>query len=149
MAFALRRTQRSAAGTAPADAPTTAAPGRGRRAGRTRVAAARGAWAVGSVLTTIARIVRLLAWIVALIIVAAILLRVLGANASNTIVRDVHDVAKVLVGPFKDVFSIKNPKVSIAVNWGLAALVWLIVGSLIARLIGRAAPRGVPPGTAV
>jgi hypothetical protein len=51
-------------------------------------------------------------------------------------------VAKALVGPFKDIFSIKNPKVSIAVNWGLAAVVWLVVGSVIASLIARIAPRG-------
>jgi hypothetical protein len=132
-----------------APATESAAPNRGRRPGRSRVAAARGAWAVGSVMTGIARIVRLLVGIIVLLIVAAILLRVLGANQSNTIVRDIHDVAQTLVGPFKSVFSIKNPKLSIAVNWGLAALVWLVVGSLIARLIGRAAPRGAAPGEAV
>jgi hypothetical protein len=101
------------------------------------------------VMLLIARIVRLLVGIAVLLIVAAILLRVLGANSSNTIVRDIHDVAKVLVGPFDNVFSIKNPKVSIAVNWGLAALVWAIVGGFIASLIARVAPRGAAPGKAV
>jgi hypothetical protein len=100
-------------------------------------------------MVTIARIVRLLTGIAAAIVVAAILLRVLGANPSNTVVHDIHNVAQTLVGPFKNLFSIKNPKVSIAVNWGLAALVWLIVGGLIARLIARLAPRGVAPGETV
>lgn len=144
MAFALRQPQRrtTAAGTA-------AAPASGRRVGRTRVAAARGAWAVGSFMLAVARVVRVLVGIVVLLIVAAIVLRVLGANASNTIVRDIHDVARTLVGPFKNVFSIKNAKLSLAVNWGLAALVWLVVGSLVARLIARAAPSGAGPGTRV
>jgi hypothetical protein len=103
--------------------------------------AARGARAVGSVFLAIARLVRLIAWLVALVIVVAILLRVLSANPGNVVVRDIHDVGKTLVGPFKNVFSIKNPKGSIAANWGLAAVVWLIVGSVIASLIARLAPR--------
>jgi hypothetical protein len=132
MAFALRRD--GGAATAPS---------------RTRVAAARGAWAVGSVLLAIARLVRLIVAIVVLLIAAAVVLRVVGANPGNVIVRDITDVAKVLVGPFKDVFSIKNAKASMAANWGLAAVVWLVVGSLIARLIARAAPTGVHPARPV
>jgi hypothetical protein len=33
-------------------------------------------------------------------------------------------------------FSFDSAKVAIAVNWGIAALVYLIVGGLIARLLG-------------
>jgi len=46
-------------------------------------------------------------------------------------------LAKTLVGPFKDLFTIKNPKVSVTVNWGLAALVYFVVGSIIARILRR------------
>lgn len=127
------------------------APTRGAtaRVPRTRVAAARGAWAIGSLMLAIARLVRLLVGLVVLVIVAAIILRVAGANPGNAIVRDVHDVAKALVGPFKNVFTIKNPKASIAANWGLAAVVWLVVGSLVAGLIARIAPSGVHPARRV
>jgi hypothetical protein len=104
---------------------------------------------VGTVMVTIAWIVRILTALAAGIIVAAILLRVLNANPSNTIVRDIHDIGQTLVGPFKNLFSIKNAKLGITVNWGLAALVWLIAGGFIARLIARAAPRGAGPGQAV
>ncbi|MGZ4182372.1 MAG: hypothetical protein ACXVUL_17015 [Solirubrobacteraceae bacterium] len=90
-----------------------------------------------------ARLVRLVAWIVALIIVAGIVLRLLDANMGNVIVRDIHDAASFLVGPFKNVFTPKNPKASIAANWGLAAIVYLLVGSLVAGLLVRLAPRGV------
>jgi hypothetical protein len=134
------------------------APGRGgtvaedtgaAQPGRTRVAAARGAWAVGSLLLAIARLVRLATFIAVGIIVAAIILRVVGANGANTIVHDVHAAGRWLVQPFKDVFSVKKPKESIALNWGLAALIYLIVGSLIASLIGRMAPSGVHPSQRV
>lgn len=100
-------------------------------------------------MTLIARLVRLAAAIVVLIILAAILLRVLSANPGNSIVRAIHDAGQALVGPFKDVFSIKNPKASIAANWGLAAAIYLIVGGFVASLIARAAPRGVHPARPV
>jgi len=91
----------------------------------------------------IARLVRTAAWIVALVIVAGIVLVLLGANMSNVIVRDIHDAASFLVGPFKNVFSPKGHKANVAVNWGLAAVVYVLVGSLIAGLLVRMAPRGV------
>ncbi len=85
----------------------------------------------------LARLVRLVTTIVVAIIVAGILLFVLDANASNTIVSNINDAAKWLVGPFKNVFSLDNAKTNLAVNWGLAALVYAIVGGLIASLLAR------------
>jgi hypothetical protein len=119
------------------------------RPARTRVAAARGAWAVGSVMLAIARLVRLVAAIVVLVIVAAIILRVAGANAGNSIVHDIHSAGSTLAGPFKNVFTLKNPKANMAVNWGLAAVVYMVIGGVIARLIARIAPRGVHPARPV
>jgi hypothetical protein len=93
----------------------------------------------------VARLVRLVAGLVVLVIAVAIVLRVLGANRSNSIVSDIHDAGRALVGPFKNLFTLKDAKADIAVNWGIAALIYLIVGGLIAGLIARAAPRSVPP----
>jgi hypothetical protein len=89
----------------------------------------------------IARLIRTVAWIVAAIIVAAILLRVLGANPHNTVVSDVHDAGAWLVGPFKSIFSVGSAKASMAVNWGIAAIVYLAVAHLLAGLIMRAPRR--------
>ena len=107
---------------------------RGRRGrGRREAVGARGpALAAGF----LARIVRIVVALVAAIIVAGILLFVLEANPSNSVVDAVHDTAHTLVGPFKDMFSFHSAHVAIAVNWGIAALVYLVVGGLIARLIG-------------
>ena len=110
------------------------------RPSRTRVAAARGATALGSFLLIISRLVRLVTVLVALVIVVAIVLRIASANPGNVVVRDIHDVGRALVGPFHNVFTLKNPKASIAANWGLAAFVWLVAGSVIASLIVRIAP---------
>jgi hypothetical protein len=92
----------------------------------------------------LARLVRSLAGIVALVIVVAIVLFLLGANSSNAIVRDIHDAGAWLVGPFKNLFAIHKPKVAMAVNWGLAALVYLLVGHFIASLLVRMTPRRRP-----
>ena len=91
---------------------------------------------------TLARVVRTLAGLIALVIVAAIVLFVLGANQSNGIVSAIHDAGQWLVGPFKNLFKIHNAKLAMAVNWGLAALVYLIVGHFIASLFARMTPRG-------
>ncbi len=86
---------------------------------------------------TLARLIRTLAGLIALVIVAAIVLFVLGANQSNGIVSAIHDAGAWLVGPFKNLFSIHNAKLAMAVNWGLAALVYLAVGHFIAGLLAR------------
>jgi uncharacterized protein involved in cysteine biosynthesis len=83
------------------------------------------------------RIVQFVVAIVVLIIVAGILLVVLDANASNSIVSEVHDWARWLTGPFDGMFSFHSADDAIAVNWGIAAGVYLVIGVLIARLLGR------------
>jgi hypothetical protein len=82
------------------------------------------------------RAVQLVVSIVVLIIVAGILLVVLKANATNSIVSEVHSWARWLAGPFDGMFSFHSANDAIAVNWGIAAVVYLFVGVLIARLIG-------------
>ena len=94
-------------------------------------AGATAAAAAGGGLLMVARIVRLLAWGVALFILAGILLIVFDANLGNTIVRHVIDWSRTLVGPFKDLFSPSGRKAKVAVNWGIAAAVYLVVGLFI------------------
>jgi hypothetical protein len=108
---------------------------------RGRGAAARAGAAAGALTLGIARAIRLLVAIVVALIVLAIVLRLLAANPSNSVVKDIHDAGRTVVGPFRNVFSIKRPKVSIAVNWGLAAVVYALVGTFLARLVTRIGPR--------
>lgn len=86
----------------------------------------------------LARIVRVVTAIVVGFILVGILLHVLGANGGNAVVSFIYDVAGWLVTPFKNVFSIHNAKGNIAANWGLAALVYAIVGAIISRLLAAA-----------
>lgn len=100
---------------------------------------------ISSLVLLIARIIRLLVAIVVIIIVAAIVLRVAGANTSNSVVHDIHHLARTLVGPFHNLFSLHKKKVAIVVNWGIAAIVWLVVGFFVASLIARIALIGGGP----
>jgi hypothetical protein len=86
----------------------------------------------------LARAVHLVVSIVVLIIVAGILLVLLKANPGNSIVSQVVDWARSLAGPFDGIFSFHSAHVAIAVNWGIAAVVYLFVGGLITRFLGRA-----------
>src|ERR1700730_16079241 len=103
---------------------------RQRRGGATGAGSATGAG-------LLARVVHLLVTVVVVIIVAGILLVVLKANPANGIVSEVHDWARSLAGPFDGMFSFYNARVAIGVNGGIAAVAYLFVGALIARLLSR------------
>ena len=83
----------------------------------------------------IARIVRIVAGLVVGLIVIGIALIVLGANESNSIVSTLLDGARWLVHPFRDVFHLDGTKANVAVNWGLAAVVYAVAAALIVRLL--------------
>lgn len=102
-------------------------PGIGQRAG---TAARRGAWGV-------ARIVSLITSVVVGLIVIGIVLVLLGANRDNAIVDWLVGAAHWLVGPFDNVFKPDGHKLRVAVNWGLAAVIYTMVGGMIARLLRR------------
>jgi uncharacterized membrane protein len=88
----------------------------------------------------LARVIDIIVAIVAVIIALGILLVVLEANRSNEIVKAVHDAGHWLVGPFDNVFKLDDNKLMVAVNWGLALVVYVVVGRLIAGLLRRARP---------
>lgn len=85
----------------------------------------------------VARVIRTIAAALAALIVLGILFRVLEASRDNGIVTLIDDVAKFLVGPFDGLFELDDRKVTIAVNWGIAAAVYLIVGLFLASLLAR------------
>jgi hypothetical protein len=84
---------------------------------------------------TLARVIGAIASIVALILIVGIALVLLKANQGNDIVGAIRDAASWLAGPFEGMFSFDKQRTETAVNWGLAAVVWLVVGRLLARLI--------------
>lgn len=85
----------------------------------------------------LSRAISVIASVVVLLIVVGILLIVLEANQGNDIVSFITDLAEALVGPFENLFSLDDRKADVAVNWGIAAVVYLVIGRVLA---GIAAP---------
>ncbi len=102
---------------------------------RTRTFKRRSAVAAVSTRRTLARAVGVLAAVVALVLIAGIALVLLKANESNAIVGAVRDAASWLAGPFDRMFTLDRRRTEIAVNWGIAAVVWFALGRLLARVI--------------
>ncbi len=88
-------------------------------------------------LSQVARAVRLITAFIVGVIVIGILLVLLEANRDNAIVDWLVGAAGWLAEPFDNVFSLDSRKERIAVNYGLAAVVYALVGGLIARLLRR------------
>jgi hypothetical protein len=135
-----------AEGAAPAAGPAAApagerAPVATRRrgiGGRTRDAGAATAGAFGTVVLTLARLVMAVAALIALLIALAIVLVLIDANTSNTIVKGIHEGANFFAGAFTGLITFTgHPKREILVDWGIAAIVYLLVGAVLSRLIAR------------
>jgi len=87
----------------------------------------------------LSRAIELLGTAVTLILLAGIALVLLKANRTNEIVEAVRDAADRLAGPFNDMFELDSRRASIAVNWGVAALVYYAASRVIAGFISRRA----------
>jgi hypothetical protein len=65
------------------------------------------------------------------------LLLILDANRDNFIVSFFTDVGEFLATPFDDMFEVESRNQRIALNWGIAAFAYFILGVVAAGLIGR------------
>jgi hypothetical protein len=83
------------------------------------------------------RLVSMVTTLVVAIILIGIALVLLEANRGNDLVNAVLDAGRSLTEPFAGIFSPGSLKSRVAVNWGLAALVYGLVGGLLARLLLR------------
>ncbi len=61
----------------------------------------------------------------------------LEANRTNELVDLILDAGEFFVEPFDNIFKPDGHKARVGVNWGLAAVVYAIVGGFIARLLRR------------
>ena len=88
----------------------------------------------------IAGFVAFLGMAVAFVIGIGIALVVLDAKESNDIVSAWLEVARWLTDPFHGIFDLEKGKedLQLGINWGLAALVYLVVALVIARLLRSA-----------
>jgi hypothetical protein len=91
------------------------------------------------VLGVLASVVRWIGLLFALVLVIHVLLTVGSANPRNGITTFFADVADPIAIGFKNLFTPSDPKLYVLVNYGIAALFWLVVSGVLARIIRRLA----------
>lgn len=118
--------------------------GRRPRGWRTRNAGAAAVGTAGAGVVLLARLVMAAASVIALLIALAIVLRDVDANGANTIVKGIHEGANFFAGAFTGLIRFSgHPKRAITVDWGIAVLVYLIVGAIVAKVIAGVGRGGV------
>ena len=75
------------------------------------------------------------------LIALGIVFKVLDANTQKWLVSDVENAANWLTSPFQNTFMLHSAKLAIALNWGIAIVVYAILGRVLARLTQGAAAR--------
>jgi hypothetical protein len=88
-------------------------------------------------MTLVARAVRMATGLVVAVLLLGILLFVLEANGENAIVGAVMDVDRFLADPFRGIFDVSGAKGQVALDFGVAALVYGVAGLLLARVLVR------------
>jgi biotin carboxyl carrier protein len=96
--------------------------------------------------SSVATLLRVLGVVVAAILVVHILLVVLGANPANPVASMLAHAAGVLSLGMGGLFAPGNPELALVVNYGIAAVLWIVITSIVVAVLRRIAPRGAPQG---
>ncbi|MDX6551703.1 MAG: hypothetical protein QOH74_191 [Gaiellales bacterium] len=94
------------------------------------------------VVSVLAGLVRWIGLIFAAFLVLYVVFVVGSANQENGIVSFVKGWAESVSLGFKDLFQPSDPKLSVLVNYGIAAIFWLVVSGIVAKVIRRAGGQG-------
>jgi hypothetical protein len=88
----------------------------------------------------VATIVRVVCSVIAALIVIHAVFVLFEANPTNPLVTFTAGWRDSFGWFTKDLFTPSDPKIAEAINDGLAALIWVVLGSLVSKLIVRFAP---------
>ncbi len=91
--------------------------------------------AVHAVMNLLAGVARLVAWLFAALLVVRIGLAFVPVNPHNVIVEWIVRLAGVLVLDFQNLFLPTDPRIALVVNYGVAAVFWLVVGMIAAWVL--------------
>jgi len=90
--------------------------------------------------TLVASAVRLVASLVAVVIVLHAVFTFFEANPANALVSAAADVRQRLGWFTVDLFRPSDPRVGETINAAIAALVWVVAGNLVSKLVAKLAP---------
>jgi hypothetical protein len=97
---------------------------------------------VGRILGIVAAVVRGVCAVIAAVILVYAVFLLFEANPGNGLVSFTRGVYEDFGGFTKDLFSTSNPKFGQAINVAIAAVIWVVAGSIVSKLIVRFAPSG-------
>jgi uncharacterized membrane protein YraQ (UPF0718 family) len=92
------------------------------------------------VFSLLATVVRVVCSVIAALIVVHAVFVLFEANPTNPLVTFTAGWRDTFGWFTKNLFTPKDPKIAEAINDGLAALIWVVVGSLLSKLIVRLTP---------
>jgi hypothetical protein len=92
------------------------------------------------VVTLLATIVRVVCSVIAALIVVHAVFVLFEANPENMLVEFTAGWRDTFGWFTKDLFAPSDPKIAEAINDGLAALIWVVVGMLLSKVIVRFTP---------
>jgi hypothetical protein len=86
----------------------------------------------------IVRIISAIFAVIAIILIVHIILVFADASTTSAVVKDIGDTASKLAWGFKSLFSFDSAKFTVFVDYGLAALAYLLIGGVVVRLFRSA-----------
>ena len=87
--------------------------------------------AVQKVLNALAAIARLVGSLFAVVLLIRVGLAFVAVNPHNVIVEWIVGFSDAIVLDFRDLFLPSDPRIGLAVNYGLAAVFWLVAGMVV------------------
>jgi len=91
----------------------------------------------------VVKLIQAVGWIIAAVIAVGVLLVVADANEGNALVAAMLDVGRFFTDPFRRIIDLERGKehLQIAINWGIAAVAYVLVASLVAGALRAVAER--------
>jgi hypothetical protein len=85
----------------------------------------------------LASVLRIIGMLIVAILVVHIVLVLLDANPANTFASTIASLADTFDLGLSNLFQYAEPKISITLNYGVAAIIWWIITAIVVRLIRR------------
>ena len=94
----------------------------------------------GKTMTIAASVIRIVTVIFAAVLVIHVVLTVTAANPANGITVFFRDLADQLTLGIGDLFLPASETLKVILNYGLAAVVWIVIGLVLSRVLNALAP---------
>lgn len=85
----------------------------------------------------VATVLRIIGYLIVAVLVVHILLTVFDANPANSFATWIKSTADTFSLGLTNLFLPKDPKVATAVNYGIAAVAWVIITQIVVGLVRR------------